>query len=166
MLAAIAALRYAAAMRILLAALIAAAAGASACGGSSKSSTPTTAPAKTTLASATVARSPGAAATVAGTPAPATTPSGEVVEVAGIVARVNASTRVIGIKLLSGAQVTEIDVQSSTAIRRAGGDSISLASIKTSDRIIARGRLNDRHDALVATELTVQDVVSGSGPGG
>jgi hypothetical protein len=94
------------------------------------------------------------------------TPSGEIVEVTGIVSRVAASTRVIGIKLLSGAQVTEIDVQPSTSIRRAGGGSILLTDIKTSDRIIARGRLNDRRDALLAIEVTVQDVVSGSGPGG
>ena len=43
---------------------------------------------------------------------------------------------------------------------------IQLKDIRPSDRIIAKGKLNDRRDALVASEITVQDVIPGAQPGG
>ncbi len=76
------------------------------------------------------------------------------------------SGKVIEIKRLQGAAVAQVAVDATTAIRKAGGGTIQLKDIRTSDRIIAKGKLNDRRDALVASEITVQDVIPGAQPGG
>lgn len=144
-------------------ALIAVAAIAWSCGGSSKSSaSPTTAASATTAA----AKSPAASTTAASTPAPDSTDSGTVDEVTGIVGSVIAATRTIQIDRLSGAPVRKITVDDSTIIKRVSGDTITLSQVRVSDRIVASGHLNDRQDALVATHVTVQDVLPGAQPGG
>ena len=116
-------------------------------------------------ASAALSSTPGADSTAANTPITADSAGGQV-EVTGIVGGINASTRTIEIRRLRGASVTKIEVGDSTKIRKAAGGTIPLADVRVSDRIIATGALNDRKDALVATEITVQDVVPGAQPGG
>ena len=51
-------------------------------------------------------------------------------------------------------------------LRRAAGGTTTLAQIHASQRIIAEGVINDRGDTLIASEVTVQDVVQGGQPGG
>jgi hypothetical protein len=89
-----------------------------------------------------------------------------VVEVTGIVGGVSLSGKVIEIKRLEGAAVTQIAVDATTIIHEATGGTVRFQDIHTSDRIIAKGNLNDRRDALVATEITVQGVIPGAQPGG
>lgn len=146
-----------------------------ACGSDSKSeptAKPATPPASTSAPAkpSVTANTPGAGATsaaTAGATAAVASPSpGDTVEVTGIVGGVNVGAKVIEIKRLQGAAVTQVAVDATTAIRRAGGGTIQLTDIRTSDRIIAKGRINDRRDALVASEITVQDVVPGAQPGG
>jgi hypothetical protein len=94
------------------------------------------------------------------------TATGNGEEVSGIVGTVSASTRTIQIDRRSGATVTKITVLPTTSIRSAAGDTLSLSSIRPSDRIVARGSLNDQRDAIVATEITISQAVPGSAPGG
>lgn len=132
--------------------------GIAACGGSSNSNpTPTSAPA-----------SPTRAPSPAPTPPAQATPSnsGETVEVTGIVGTASASTGLIEIDRISGAPVRRISVDQNTVFRRAAGGTTTLAQIHTSQRIIARGIVNDRGDTLIASEVTVQDVIQGGQPGG
>ena len=148
---------------ILSLALIAAS--ASACG--SSSSKPTT-PVTTTSPSAPPT-SPSRTATrpAGGSPTPeAATSTGNSEEVAGIVGNVNTSTRTIQIDRRSGASVTKISVLPATTIRSAAGATLTLSGIRTSDRIVAKGSLNDRQDTLFATEITVSQAVPGAAPGG
>ena len=161
-------------MRNLIATLfiLIALAASGACGDDAKSN-PTAKPAtpaagaSAAVTPASTAASTSAASTPAATkPAASASPSGSKVEVAGIVGVVNANGNVIEIKRLSGASVTQVAVASTTAIRKATGGKITLKDIRTSDRIIASGKLNDRGDQLIATEITVQDVVPGAQPGG
>ena len=91
---------------------------------------------------------------------------GESVAVRGIVGTITTDPEAIEITRLSGAAVNRILVQASTVIRSAGGGTISFAAIRTSDRIIADGRIDDRGDALVAAHITVSAVVPGAQPGG
>lgn len=86
-------------------------------------------------------------------------------EVTGVVGAINRADRRIDITRLSGANVTVIDVQPTTTIRQAMGGRGTLDEIRPSDRIIASGRLTDRGDALIAGEITVQQVVAPP-PGG
>jgi hypothetical protein len=150
-------------MRVFLAAAAAALATVLiACGGSSYSSTPTlgaTRPAASAVA--TRVATPSTAPTLT-TPATA----GAEVEVTGIVGTVSTATRLIEIDRLSGAPIRRISVDGSTVYRRAGGGSTTLAQIRSSQRIIAQGTINDRGDTLLATEITVQDVIQGGAPGG
>lgn len=151
-----------------------------ACGGSSSSSTPTprptlaatsgaapTAPA-TAPAAAPAAASPVGTPAASATPAAADTPPppGAEVEVTGIVGTVSAQTRMIEIKRLRGADVTRLEVGADTTIRRAAGGTARLTDVRTSDRIVATGTLNDRGDTLLASEITIQDVLPGAQPGG
>ena len=146
---------------ILIAALALATASSACRGDPSSGATPTSARiAPTAAASATAPKTQPTA------PATATSPQTANDEVTGIVGSVNASTRTIQIDRLSGAPVTRITVDAFTVIRIAGGGKTTLNSIRVSDRIVAIGRLNDRKDALVATEITVQEVVPGGQPGG
>jgi hypothetical protein len=57
-------------------------------------------------------------------------------------------------------------VDQNTVFRPAAGGTTTLAQIHASQRIIARGTINDRGDTLLASEVTVQDVVQGGQPGG
>jgi glucose/arabinose dehydrogenase len=123
-------------------------------------------PAPTAPAAATAAASPSPKPAASPSPASSPAAAGETVEVTGIVGSVNAGTRVIQIERRSGASVTKISVGPSTVIRRATGGTAALSQIKPSDRIIASGTLSDRRDTLVAAEITVQEVVPGSAPGG
>jgi hypothetical protein len=141
-----------------------------ACGGSGSSATPTAQSTRTanspTAAAATVAVTPQQTAASA-TPAPVeTTPAGEITEVTGIVGTVSTATQTIEIKRLQGASVTRLEVGPRTVIRKAAGGTAQLRDVKPSDRIVAKGALNDRGDALVATEITVQDILPGAQPGG
>ena len=134
-----------------------------ACGGDSNTS-----PAGATPAAPAV-RTQAAATPVSGaTSAPAATShvAGEMVEVTGIVGGVNLSGNVLQIRRLQGAAVTQVSVDPGTVIRKAAGGSLPFKGIRTSDRIIARGRLNDRRDTLLASEITVQDAIPGAQPGG
>ncbi len=154
-------------MRILLAiAAIALVAVSAACG---SSSTPSSTPVRTTTAGATTTLPPGTTATAgpgSATAATSQAPSGSVVDVTGIVGTLNLSGNVIEIKRLQGAAVTQIAVDARTVIRKATGGTLQLKDVRTSDRIIAKGTLNDRQDQLIATDITVQDVVPGAQPGG
>ncbi len=129
-----------------------------ACGGSSTSPTAT----PTTRAPVTQTRAASA------TPSAATTssPGADEVEVTGIVGSVIARNNVVSVRPLEGASVTKVLVDATTVIRRADGSPLALAEIHASDRIIARGALNDRGDGLVAREITVQTAVPGARPGG
>ena len=152
-------------MRILLTtAAIALIAASAACGSDSQ---PASTPALRS-ATAAVAAASTPATSSAGAPTAAATraPSGDVVDVTGIVGGLNLSGNVIEIKRLQGAAVTQIAVNAATTIRKAAGGKLQLKDIRTSDRIIAKGKLNDRRDQLVATDITVQDVVPGAQPGG
>ena len=72
----------------------------------------------------------------------------------------------IQVTRLSGANVNQIAVQDSTRIRTADGNTSTFTQIRTSDRIIASGRLSDRGDAILADTITIQPVVPGAEPGG
>lgn len=137
---------------------------AAACGGDDAASERT---------SASPATSPSAAAativprtTVSQTPLAETPAGGEddAAEVTGIVGAVNQATSTIEINQLSGADVTQIEVTPQTELRRARGGTTTLSSIRPSDRIVAEGAVDGQ--ALIATRVTVQDVVPGSSPGG
>ena len=158
-------------MRSMLAAALIVAVASAACGGDSKNSEPTAGPATPSVSTtASAADTPGAgatgAATTGATAAATSRPQGDAVEVTGIVGGVSLSGKVIEIRRLQGAAVTQVSVDATTVIRKAAGGTIQLKDIRTSDRIIAKGKLNDRRDALVASEITVQDVIPGAQPGG
>ena len=123
-------------MRCFLVFVLALAAIVASCGGSTQLKTSTPNPSPQRQSSPT-----------SRTPTPAT--PGSVVasgtdEVTAIVGAVNAGTRSIDINRLAGAPVNRVVVGSSTALRRAGGGALTLAQIRPSDRIIARGHVNDR----------------------
>jgi hypothetical protein len=155
-------------MRMLLvAAAVLLAAAASACGSDSKStSTATAKPATTPAAAATAGATTTPAASTSAVARPTTAPAGDTLEVTGIVGGLSLDGSRIEIKRLQGASVTQIAVNATTVIRKATGGKLQVKDIRTSDRIIAKGVLNDRRDALVASEITVQDVVPGAQPGG
>jgi hypothetical protein len=97
------------------------------------------------------------------TPA-AQTPGAGQDEVTGIVGAVVSATNTIEINQLSGADVTQVEVTADTQIRRATGGTLTLAQLRPSDRIVASGTVDG--EVLVATRITVQDVVPGGAPGG
>ncbi|MBF6599757.1 MAG: hypothetical protein IVW36_04535 [Dehalococcoidia bacterium] len=105
---------------------------------------------------------PGASATLAVTPAE----PGSQERLTGIVGTVSPATKTIQVTRLSGAPVQQIRVVSTTVIRTAGGARIDLGGVRTSDRIIADGRLDDRGEALIADDITVSPAVPGAAPGG
>ena len=121
-----------------------------------------TSPAKTSSAGDTTPKPAGTPSSVA--TAGVTAAAGSV-EVRGIVGAVSAQNGTIEISRLSGADVTTIKTSSATRIRRARGGTATLAEIRSSDRIIATGTVNNR-GALEATEIAVEDVVPGAAPGG
>jgi len=123
-------------------------------------------PPPTATARATAAETPSPKPAASPSSVSSPVPAGASVEVTGIVGSVNAATRTIQIERRSGASVTKISVGPSTVIRRATGGTATLAQIKPSDRIIASGTLSDRGDTLLATEITIQEVVPRSSPGG
>lgn len=130
------------------------------CGGTSKRATPTTGVAVATPI-ATLKPAP-VASTAASTP-PA---RGAETEVTGIVGNVNTRANTILIDRRSGAPVTTISVVPTTVIEQAGGRRITLAQVRPSDRIIATGALDERGETLIATRITVSQVVPGSGSEG
>jgi len=95
-----------------------------------------------------------------------TTPGAGDEEVTGIVGVVNVAARTIQIERRSGAAVTKIALDGSTAIRKAAGGTLTLGQIRPSDRIVARGAISERGDELLASEITISQVVPGSSPGG
>ncbi|MHB8377491.1 MAG: hypothetical protein ACYDEB_11120 [Dehalococcoidia bacterium] len=154
-------------MRLIpIIALVLAAAMLAACGGgSSAKGTPAPAGAGSPVASTAAGTAAAASPTrSAGNSTPVA--PGDTVEVRGIVGTITTDPKAIEITRLSGAAVNRIVVQASTVIRSAGGGTIDFAAIRTSDRIIAAGRVNDRGDALVAGQITVSAVVPGAAPGG
>lgn len=155
-------------MRIMLAAAAASiiAMLSASCGGDEMTPARPASPA-TPVASAArtqVAATPASGATR--TPLAASPVAAEIVEVTGVVGGVNLSGNIIEIKRLQGAAVTRVSVDQRTVIRKAAGGTLQLRDIRTSDRLIARGALNDRRDTLLASEITVQDVIPGGQPGG
>jgi len=124
--------------------------------------------------SATATSTPRSASPTGAPPAATSTPAGSAVasagsdEVTGIVGVVinTAATHAISIQRLSGAPVTKIEVGAATTIRRASGGTLTLGEVRPSERIVARGHLNDRRDALVADEITLQEVIQDGPPGG
>lgn len=128
-----------------------------ACGGGSTQSTPT---APATASSA--ATSKPAPSTVPGSPAI----PGAQTEVTGIIGNVNTKTNRILIERRSGAPVTAISVVPDTVIENAGGGRTTLDQLRSSDRIIATGTLDDRGEALIASKITVSQVVPGAGAQG
>jgi hypothetical protein len=143
---------------------------AAACGGSSSTSNTPTPAAQGSPAATAGARTSAAGTTPAAAASPAAaataTQAGATVEVTGIVGIVNTAQNQLNIQHLSGVNVRKINVDSSTSIRMASGGSLTLAQIRPSDRIIAQGKLNDRQDTLLATQVTVEQVVPGAQPGG
>jgi hypothetical protein len=126
------------------------------------------APARTTpVASArpptAVATSGGTAATPAATPAAAESPDGGA-EVTGIIGAVNEAARTLEIRALRGAEVRTVEVSPATRIQRAGGGALQFGDLRASDRIVAEGVVDGA--VMKATEITVQEVVPGSAPGG
>ncbi len=119
-------------------------------------------PAASAPAATTTARTPAPSATE---PGAASTPasSGEV-EVQGIVGAVDEDARTIIINRLQGADIGIIEVDAGTRITSACGGTLRLGDLRPSDRIVARGTVED--GALVATEIEVGQVVPGSAPGG
>ena len=118
----------------------------------------------TTVSAATkvaTAESTGTTVTEQPTKAPA-----EPVEVQGVVGSVNAQTRIIEIRPTSGGSYSMIQVEATTKIRRAGGGTGQFSQIRSSDRILAVGVAGDERDVLIASEITIQQVVPGSQPGG
>lgn len=99
-----------------------------------------------------------------GVPRPGETQDGgEAVEVTGLAGVVNVAARTIEITRLSGAEVTRIEVTERTVITRGqGGETLTLADIRPSDRIIATGTLGE-DGSFVAAEVEVQPEPS---PGG
>jgi hypothetical protein len=132
-------------------------------GSSTSSSSPATSVSPSAASTAERTAEPTSAAS---TPAASATGVGAIAEVTGIVGSISQATRIIQIDRLSGAPVVKIAIESSTVLRLAGGGTISLGDVHVSDRIVASGHLNDRQDTLVATSVTVQDVLPGAGPGG
>lgn len=82
----------------------------------------------------------------------------------GIVGAVDEDARTITINRLQGADVGVIEVGASTRITSARGGTLRLGDLRPSDRIVARGTLED--GVLAATEIEVGQVVPGSGAGG
>ena len=158
-------------MRVIILMLTVSAAVLAACGGSDSAKTPTPT-ARPTLAGSTpavggVTPIPTPASATPNVTAAVTPPAaGASVEVTGIVGAVSAATQTIEIRRLQGANVTRLEVGPRTVIRKAAGGTAQLGDIKPSDRLVARGVLNDRGDTLVATEITVQDIRPGAQPGG
>jgi hypothetical protein len=154
-------------MRLLLVPAVTLAIALTACaGGSSSPRTRMPPPA----AAATASNVPSATAPVPSSSAEAAarTPvaPGDQVEVTGVVGTITTDPPAIQITRLSGASVARIEILAATQIRVAGGGRIDLSGVHTSDRIIADGAVNDRGDALLAAEVTVQPVVPGAAPGG
>lgn len=110
-------------------------------------------------------RASTAASRTATAPADARSPeSGATVEVQGIVGSVDAAQRTIRINRLQGADVEVIELSTATRIRDANGNTVRLTDLRPSDRIVARGRVQGA--SLIATEVTVSQVVPGGPPGG
>ena len=154
---------------VILFAAAALAAAAWGCGGDSKAQPTAVATRAASPVASAAATSKSATASKSGTaatPGSQASPQDATDEVTGIVGSVSVSTRSIEINRLSGASITKITLDSSTVIRKAGGGTTTLGQIRPSDRIIARGHLSDRKDALIAAEITVQDVIPGAQPGG
>jgi hypothetical protein len=99
------------------------------------------------------------------TQAPAATPTGgELAEVQGIVGAIDEAAQTISITRLQGASVDTVRAGASTRITGAGGRELTLADLRPSDRIVATGTLEE--GILVASEITVGQVVPGTDPGG
>ncbi|MEX2247949.1 MAG: hypothetical protein WEC75_14855 [Dehalococcoidia bacterium] len=144
---------------LVVAIVCALAVAASACGGDEDAAS-----APTRLAPRATATAPAAPA---GTPRVLATPDTDVVEVTGIVGVVDTSTRIIEINRTAGASVRRVEVLPDTVISSADGTRVSFADIRPSDRIIARGRLDEAGDVLVADDIGLSRVIGGGGaPGG
>jgi hypothetical protein len=111
---------------------------------------------------------PRATATIAPPPTldPAATPN-EAIEVHGVVGAVNVQSRIIEIRPTGEVtQFTRIALTPNTTVKRAGGGVLNLDGVRPSDRIIAFGRPGDDPTTLLSSDVTVQQVVPGSQPGG
>ena len=105
-----------------------------------------------------VAVTPDAAATSPVSPDPGNQ------EVVGIVGAVNQADSRIEINRLSGADVQVILVTPATRILSGQGRTLTLADLRASDRIIAKGAVDGAE--LTADRVEVQAVLPGASPGG
>jgi hypothetical protein len=109
------------------------------------------------------------ASRVAVTPGPdvtsaAPSPDTDNREVVGIVGAVNQADNRIEINRLSGADVEAVLVTSATRILSGQGRPLTLADLRPSDRIIAKGTVDGAE--LTADRVEIQAVLPGASPGG
>ncbi len=88
------------------------------------------------------------------------------IEVQGVVGAVDVQARTIDIKPTGDAKFTRIVLSPATTIKRAGGGTVRLQDVRSSDRIIAFGRPGDDPTTLLSTDVTIQAVLPGAQPGG
>jgi hypothetical protein len=146
-------------LRLLLVLTLSASVVATACSDDESEPEPTPSPA----AERTAAPTPSVAQPTAG--AATTEPDANEIEVQGVVGTVDARSSTIEIRATGGSPITTIEVGGDTAIRRASGGNLTLAEVRPSDRITARGVEGSAPDSLLANEITVQQVVPGGPPG-
>jgi hypothetical protein len=91
-------------------------------------------------------------------------PSGESVEVQGIIGAIDKAAGTITITRLQGADLDTIRVVEDTEIRSAGGRLLTLVDLRPSDRIVANGVIEG--GAMTAARIAVGQVVPGANPGG
>ena len=83
-----------------------------------------------------------------------------------MVGAVDVQARTIDIKPTGDAKFTRIVLSPATTIKRAGGGTVRLQDVRSSDRIIAFGRPGDDPTTLLSTDVTIQAVLPGAQPGG
>ncbi len=149
-------------MKRIAVALVLASLMLNACGGNDNGDDADVTPAANTPAATAAAHTPEPSVTERG--ASSTPASGGEVEVQGIVGAVDEGARTITINRLQGADVSVIEVDSNTRITSARGGTLRLGDLRSSDRIVARGTIED--GVLIATEIAVGQVVPGAAPGG
>ena len=167
--------RYTGVMRIAVICLIALATLLNACGGDDDDGVVSITEEDLTPAATVVEPTAGATdepaatavdRTAGPTDEPESTPAtnGETVEARGIIGAIDRDSGVITINPLQGTPVDKIEVGQQTEILSARGGQITLAELRVSDRIIAIGQVEG--GALVATRISVSQVVPGADPGG
>jgi hypothetical protein len=105
--------------------------------------------------------------TTTANPAPTSGAAPEEIEVRGVVGVVNEAASTIEIRATAGGDYSNIIIDASTDIRRAGGGSARLSDIRSSDRIVVVGTAGDEAGTLLASEIAIQQLSPGGPqPGG